>query len=378
MAGLQGLAALVRDTTASGVGRRALLVRTELLPAPLSRPHHLRLARAALDPLTLADRARLHDLPGGRMAVSWRGDSPALLRQSLDALETLLQDSPLDAPGMPELVGLYDLPRDGAALLREAGVAAAAQGPPARAADPPAAPSAALDAGTLALVEDLLTGADVARFARRRAVCRLGPRGMQMAWERRFLSVPEIIASVAPGHSAEAGTWLFRRLTRLLDRRMLALLWDKRELREASPFSLHLNTGSILGPEFLKFDAALPAGLRGKVILDLLPADILSDPAGFALARGFAQARGYRIGLRAVSATLLPVLHLAALQVDYVRLRWSPGLAACKLPHGTARWVLSRADTPEAVGWGESAGIGLFEGAGAAPGALRPPPSALG
>ena len=54
---LGGLDVLVRDCVSSGVPRRALLLRMDLLPRSLSRPHHLRLARAALDPLTGADRA---------------------------------------------------------------------------------------------------------------------------------------------------------------------------------------------------------------------------------------------------------------------------------------------------------------------------------
>ena len=45
---LGGLDVLVRDCESSGVTRRALLLRMDLLPRSLSRPHHLRLARAAL------------------------------------------------------------------------------------------------------------------------------------------------------------------------------------------------------------------------------------------------------------------------------------------------------------------------------------------
>ncbi len=367
-AGLDALAALVRDCTASGVGRRALLLRTDVLPPQLARPHHLRLASAALDPLTLADRARKHELPNGRVAVSWRGESAALLRQSLDALEILLQNWPQDAPGMPELVGLYDLPKDGPALLHQAGVAVEPEGtadpapPPRLALEASLAP---LDTGALCLIEARLANADMARFARRKPVCRLGPRGMQLAWDRRFLSVAEIAETVAPGRSAQADPWLFRRLTRVLDRRMLALLSDPDELRFAGPFSLYLNVGSILSPEFLRFDTALPPALRGRAVLDLSPADVLSDPAAFAFARGFARAKGYRLCLHGVTAALLPMLNLPSLDLDYVRLRWSAELSRLDesaLRPGTARWILDRAGPQAAVSWGERVGIGLFAG----------------
>jgi len=48
-----------------------------------------------------------------------------------------------------------------------------------------------------------------------------------------------------------------------------------------------------------------------------------------------------------------------------VQLRWSPGLVGIDpalLQAGTARWVLSRADEPAALRWGQEQGINLFQG----------------
>ena len=332
------------------------------------------MARAALDPLTMADRARIHDLPAGRFAVSWRGPHPALLRQSMEALEHLLHDAPLDAPGMPELVRLFDLPRDGAALLQAAGtVSAVVDDPAVLPAAAPAAPPrlAPLDPTSLAVLEQRLMGADLARFARRTIVCRLGNAGLQTAWERRRLSIPELMEAMTPGTAARAAPWLFRRLTRVLDRRMLALLGARSELRDAGPFSFDLNVDSVLSPEFMRFDAALPPGLRGRVVLNLSPADTLADPPAFLLARDFARVRGYRVLLRGVTAALLPWLALSSMELDYVQLRWSSALAVLDLTAigvGGARWSLAGADTEAALSWGQAAGIGLFEGHAALPG----------
>jgi hypothetical protein len=324
--------------------------------------------REALDPLTLADRARVHELPGGRLAVSWRGESPLLLQQTLDGIEALLQDAPLDAPGIPELVGTFALPADGPALLREAKAGFAREEPEAAAPDRVKAPEPVLvplDPAALNLVEQQLAAADVACFARRRPVCRLGPGGMQHAWDERFLAVAELIETVAPGRSAQGDPWLFRRFTRMLDRRMLALLCHPHELRGAGPFSLTLNVSSLLSPEFLRFDAALTPALRGRLVIDLLPADVLADPGAFIFARNFARARSYRLGLGAVSAVLLPWLSLPAFELDFIRLRWSAELGKLgrTLPDpGGARWILADADTANALDWGREAGVGLFQG----------------
>ncbi len=368
--GLEALHSLVRDCTASGVERRVLLLRIDLLPARLTRPHHLRLTRAALDALMTAERACMHDLPMGRLAVSWRGTTPEPLQASLGALEHLLGDGFRIGPAaVQSLIRLFDLPRDGAALLGAVGFGEAADAAPRR----PQAASAAmlppplvpLDAAALAAMERQLAAADLARFARRKPIYRLDGSHVHVAWEKRYLSISELTATLAPGRSAQADAWLFRRLTRVLDRRMLALLSAAHELRGAGPFSLNLNVGSMLSPEFLRFDAVLPGALRGRIVLDMQPADVLADPAAFAFACSFARARGYRLLLRDVTATLLPLLCLSRMGLDLVQLRWSPGLSRvvlAMLQAGSTEWILSQADEPDALQWGQDQGITLFQG----------------
>ncbi len=365
--GLEALHSLVRDCAASGVARRALLLRMDLLPPRLSRPHHLRLARTALDPLTLADRAQTHGLPGGRIVVSWRGDAPALLQQSLPALTHLLQDSPLDAPDVADLVWLYSLPGDGEALLAEAG-SLVEQPTALDRLEPTAMPVLPqlkrLDATTLSALERQLATADVARFARRKAVVRLDADRAEPAWDKRYLSVTELNATLVPHHDMRADPWLFLRLTRVLDHRLLALLSDSRELRGAGPFSLNLNVASVLSPEFLRFDEALPPGLRGRIVLELSLADVVSDPAAFAFARDFGRARSYRLMLRDVTALLLPALSVEQLELDYIGLRWSEALMdlALDAPGGGTQWVLDQANDPAALRWGRAQGVRLFSG----------------
>ena len=365
--GMQALSALVRETSAAGVERRALLLRTDVLPPSLSRPHHLRRAREALDPLLMADRGRCHELSGGRVVISWRGDAPKLMRETVDALDSLLQEDPFEAPGINQLISCFDLPDDGPKLLHEASTGLIAADAPVP--DEPDAPvfelpelPQPLDTAALERLEQSLADADLSRFARRRPISHVSAQGMVLAWEERTLSIPELIETVAPGCDVKSDPWLFRRLTRLLDRRMLAILNVADELREAGPFGITLNVASVLSPEFLRFDAGLPASLRNRIVISLLPPDIAADAGAYAFARNFARGRGYRICLRAVTAALLPALDLPALQLDLVQLVWSSTLAGLvELPHaGGARWIMGRPCSDEAIAWGKDAGIGLF------------------
>ena len=365
--GLVALITLVRDSSVSGVARHVLLLQMDLLPPRLSRPHHVRLAHEALEPLLDADRARHYELAHGRVAISWRGEAPDKVRQALDSLEHLLLDAPLDAPAIPELVRLFHLPADGAALLALASSPSETERATFDRAQtqPPVTAATPLEPAEVEGMETRLAAANVARFARRREVCRVGARHFTAAWETRYLVIDELVAELAPGRSAFADPWLLRRLTRTLDRRLLALLSSPAELRDAGPFSMGITIGGLLSSDFLRFDAAVPQRLRGYIVLDLQPSDVISDIPAYRFAQAFARSRGYRFLLRGLSPILLPLLDLAALDLDFVDLIWEPamaGLDTLMLRAGTARWVLAQAHDESAIRWGKSAGIGLFQG----------------
>jgi hypothetical protein len=360
------LAALARDCGATGVRRRCLILRLSCLPADLTRPHHLRLAGEALDPMLLADRAQRFLLPNNDIAVVWRGTAEALLAASQNAVRAMLSDTDPAIPGPDRLWRVLDLPED-ADTLRALAIASLSD--PTAAAG--ASPGVPLDPAALAALEAALAHADVARFARRRAVCtREADGAFRLAWELRTLALDELCAELAPGRDARAEPWLYRRLARTLDRRLLALLAATGELRAAGPFGLELAVGSVLSAEFLRFDAALPHGLRGQVTLGLEPADMFADLPAFVFARDFARARGYRLLLRAAAGTLLPVLPAARLGMDLAELPWSEGTMALPtdlLDEAAERLVLVGADSAEAVAWGRANGIRLFEGRAAPP-----------
>jgi len=319
-AGPAGLADLVQECTRSGVPRSALLLSAHRMPADLMRPHHLRLAHQALAPLASADRGQVFDLPGGSRVVTWRGDADPLLVHVLATLTHLFAGEPAIAD-ITTLAKVYALPHQGQQLL--AAVRATTPGP----AELPRKTIKTvekLDPTSLQNLEQALAQVNVTRFARHRRVWRVVQDSrLEIAWDKRFLSIPELTDSLLPGYDATADPWLFRRLTRTLDRRLLSLLGAPDELRACGPFSLDLNVSTMLSPEFLRFDAALPSHLRGKLVIDLLAADILADPAGYIFARGFVRARNYRIMIREVSAALFTALDFKALDPDLVELEFA-------------------------------------------------------
>ncbi len=370
------LAALVRECEAAGIPRRCLVLRMSCLPSELRKPHHVRLARDALDPLLSADRAQRFILPNHDIAVVWRGSAAALLEASRTAVTGMFDEVDAAMPAAERLWTVLDLPDEAYALRRLIAESLADEGPVARA----ATQGSPLDAAALSALEAALSQADVARFARRRAVCRRAPDGRFVTeWELRTLSVAELSAELAPGRAARAEPWLFRRLVRTLDRRLLVLLASIEELRAAGPFGLNLNVASILGPDFVRFDAALPQSLRGHVTLGLEPFDILSDPAAYRFARDFARVRGYRLLLRLPDCSLLPALPPARLGVDLVEIAWSSGVVALPadlIEQEGGRMVLTGVHTYNALAWARTYDITLFEGRLIVPGQRAPGPLA--
>ena len=148
---------------------------------------------------------------------------------------------------------------------------------------------------------------------------------------------------------------------------MLSFLADPQDLRTAGPFALHMNVGTILSAEFLRFDAAIPAQLRGQVVLNLTAPDILADPASFTFARNFARSRGYRLLLRGATPALLSLFDIGAAEFDYIDVPLSPAVMAdpdqlrLMLPPGLGV-VLSGVDSGMDLEWARSKGFEMARG----------------
>ncbi|TCZ64026.1 hypothetical protein EXY23_08640 [Roseicella aquatilis] len=379
------LAQLVREAVAAEVPRQALHLRLSRLGRHRHRGPHRHLLREALEPALRPLRSRLFALPNGDLvAVTPPGRGP--LREAEAVLRILLAEE--EPPGGLPLHVVLDLPRDAAALLAAVEEALEVSRPDAgretlHAPVPPAAedggpgalsrphpldasvqPPASVPPAELAALEAALRGASLARFLRARPVCRLerGGAGAEPAWEEWRLAWPELRATLAPALDMAAAPWLARRLRRLLDRRLLAELARPEEARRRGPLGLCLAAEVLGEPEFLRLDALLGPARRAATVLALPAEDALADPEGFAFARDFARARGYRVALELDEPGLLPALPLERLGVELLRLTWSPALAALAPALPPGRVVLAGADRAAAIGWGWEAGITLFEG----------------
>jgi hypothetical protein len=155
---------------------------------------------------------------------------------------------------------------------------------------------------------------------------------------------------------------------------MLAYLKHDHGHRFEHYFSVNLNVASVLSPAFLNFDSDLPVGSRGTVVLELQQPDVFADLRAFAFARDFVKERGYRICLDGVTRESMAFIDPEKMGVDLVKLHWNDDLprevgngAGAEFRQALQRIgpdhiILHRCESEDAVRFGHSMGIPMFQG----------------
>ncbi|GAA0584438.1 hypothetical protein [Caenispirillum bisanense] len=232
-----------------------------------------------------------------------------------------------------------------------------------------------LTPGVLGRIESMLANASLASHIRRQAVAvMVGDGRPSVMFTEVFVSIADLRETLMPTVDLASNPWLFQRLTQTLDRRVLALLARRDDRTLGKGFSINLNVASILSDEFLAFDDELAAGSHGTVVIELRAEDIFADLAAYTFARDFLRQRGYRVCLDGVTWRSLAYVDPKRLGAELVKLSWTPELpkvlaspqgaiareALRAIPPG--RLILARCDSEEAVDFGRSQDITLYQG----------------
>jgi len=223
-------------------------------------------------------------------------------------------------------------------------------------------------------VEAALERADLSNLVRRQFICRVDRQMVpETMFSELFISIADLRETLLPEVNLLSNRWLFRHLTETLDRRMLSMLSRPDSITIDGDVSFNLNVSTLLSPEFTTFDENLTAGRRGIMIIELQEMDIFSDLGAYLFAREFVQEKGYRVCLDGLTHHSMSMIDRQRLGADVVKLLWHPELVdggeemheeirAMVGVAGDSRVVLCRVDDREAVDFGHSVGIALFQG----------------
>ena len=226
----------------------------------------------------------------------------------------------------------------------------------------------------LARVEAVLERADLSNLMRRQFVCG-GDRQMipEQSFSEMFISITDLRETLTPGTNLMSNRWLFQHLTEALDLRVLSLLLKSDAVAISGDISFNVNVATLLSKEFQDFDDNIAASKRGSMIIELQNVDVLSDLGAFLFAREYVQDKGYRVCLDGLSYETMPMMDRERLGVDLIKLMWNPAMVdggpdmhknmrAMVKKAGPSRVIMCRVDNREAIDFGQSIGIGLFQG----------------
>lgn len=370
----------LKRLTEGRAGQRVLHFHLSRLQRHNRRDKHLQIVANMLDELVQRHAGKLFRLSSGDIVVICKGARRKTLEGAVELIRYLFIDDPLTQhdEGGGEFCSLYDLEHDYGRflpLVERLNRAEERRQTPAlpRRAEPPPRPRRPLGPEHLGELLGIIARADLSSVMRRQTVWSLPPGALpQPIFEEVFVSIEELGQALAPEYQLGTDRWLFQYLTQVLDRRVLALLL--RDYPAAGrALSLNVNIATLLSPEFSNFEERLPVRARGNLILEVQLADIWSDFGAFLFVEHMVRQHGHRLLLDGVRHRALPFLDARRLGVDYVKLVWDDALLeldnAATLEFRQAlerlmpvRVILMRCERPEAVRFGQAAGISLFQG----------------
>jgi EAL domain-containing protein (putative c-di-GMP-specific phosphodiesterase class I) len=188
-----------------------------------------------------------------------------------------------------------------------------------------------------------------------------------------FVSIDDLGQTLMPGVSIAADPWLFQRLTRTLDGRVLRQVTHDYAKTERA-FSLNLNVATVLSPDFRRFEQTIGLGVRGRLIVEFQHIDVFSDMPAYLFAREYLREVGFKICIDGLNHLTLPFIDREKLGLDLLKMHWSDDLLAGMGPDsitaleqsvrnaGVARIIMCRCESERALKIGHNMGISLFQG----------------
>ncbi|MBL4802742.1 MAG: EAL domain-containing protein [Emcibacter sp.] len=195
----------------------------------------------------------------------------------------------------------------------------------------------------------------------------------QLIFVEHYISIKEIKKKLLPNYDLFADKWLFQRLTRTLDQKLLQAL-PQTNLSRNQVVSININVETIFTSEFDKFITEFKAHNDQPLILEIALFDVISDIQKYYDARDKLSKLGCRICLDAIDVQSLAVLDRSLLAVDFLKIHWKPNykkllggpeeqriLSAIKA-QGNMRIILCHCDTEAALTFGKAVGIHMYQG----------------
>lgn len=227
----------------------------------------------------------------------------------------------------------------------------------------------------LAGIELDLKEVDLTHVIRRQPVVAYVADGSaRTVFDEMYISITHLRQSLGIEVDLMSNRWLFKYLTQKLDEKMLDTVQRNPARYLPTPVSLNLNIPTLLSTRFAEFDAAIKPSAKVSIVVELQIADVFADMGAFLVAKDTVQKLGYRVCLDGITDLSFPQVDRQRLGFDLIKLQWSGDaprdsnsdknrrLADAIRLCGANRVILSRCDNEQAVNFGKSLGLAMFQG----------------
>lgn len=195
----------------------------------------------------------------------------------------------------------------------------------------------------------------------------------QVVFNKKYISLKEVNNSILPGYNIAADKWLFQRLTKTFDRKVMQSLINNNNFPQ-HVLSINMNVSTVLTKEFDTFVKKQKVASDHPLILELTLFDIISDLNEYYQARKKIKKLGCKVCISKMDIQSLYILDRELINVDFLKINWNKNYETTiskseKLKiieaieaQGKMRVVLSGCDTQQALKFGNSIGVVMYQG----------------
>ncbi|WP_291296143.1 hypothetical protein [Elioraea sp.] len=340
----------------NGAARRVLLLRPTKLPGWPASVEAITSLRRTLEPVLALPGLVWNDLPDGDGLAIWRRGGEAEVGSVQAAMAAT-----------PGVAAVFDVPEDLASLQLALAAIAAEHGhaPPAVVSGRPAKPVTLDD---IAAVERVLERTELLDRLSVQPVFSFGEGGEKtLAMRSLRLDLQALLDALVPGRALSPEPRLRARFARAACRRLLAQLAQRHEIASNGTIAVPMDVSTILSPGFGRFDDALPARLRGRIILKLSFEQAVADVTRFTAAARIAAAADVPVCLARIRPEHLPGVAPLAAGATWIRLSGTAALApetvrAAIPTELLPRVIIADVAAPASLAVLRAGGVGMFSG----------------
>jgi len=226
----------------------------------------------------------------------------------------------------------------------------------------------------LDMLERNLSNTEMTSFISEQSACVVvGDALPQPIFTEKFIAVSDIKKTLMPDYDLFADKWLFQRLSRTFDIKLMQNLLATR-IPPEQVFSINLNVETIFTRDFDQFIQKFKRNNDQPLILEFKLFDVISDISLYYSAQKKLASLGCKTCLDAMDVESVCVLDRKILNVDFLKIYWKKeyssildqpmGQRAKEAIHiqGKMRVILCLCDSEQAIEFGDKIGIHLFQG----------------